>query len=152
MAGLQEPTVSHSDVRPLRSRSLSERELLLFLASCLSLDHSGVAIDLLRRRIRANAAFWPQVIAFTNHELLAPTLWVALHEKAVTGDLPEEPAARLRRAHAVNRVRNDRFRSELATVIRCLNEVGIAPVLMKGGGRSLHQPLFRSGGTYPAGP
>ena len=46
--------------------------------------------------------------------------------------MPDEPAARLRRAHAVNRVRNDRIRNELEAVIRCLNRADIEPVLLKG--------------------
>lgn len=75
---------------------------------------------------------WPELIAFANHELLAPALWVALRDKELVSELSDGTAEYLRRVHAVNRVRNDRIRTELKEVIRALNEDGIEPVLLKG--------------------
>ena len=115
-----------------RARTLSERELLLAAVLCFDLDDSPVAIERLKRQIRSRAAIWPQLVDFANKELLAPTLWAALARKGVTGEVPTDSAGRLHRAHALNCIRNERIRSELAEVLRCLNAVGIVPVLLKG--------------------
>ena len=115
-----------------RSRTLSERDLLLLVARCVSLDHSAAAVESLRRRMRRGPAYWSQVVDFANRELLAPALWVALSGKGLSGDLPPEAADRLRRAHLLNRVRHERTRDELLSILRALNAVGIVPVLLKG--------------------
>jgi Uncharacterised nucleotidyltransferase len=114
------------------ARALSERELLLFVASCFGSDRSGPRIERLKRQMHSKAAHWPQIVDFTNHELLAPTLWAALSEQSLTSDVPADCAGRLRRAHALNGIRNERIRSELEAILRALNAVGIVPVLLKG--------------------
>jgi len=86
----------------------------------------------LRQALRSADVSCSQLIAFASHELLAPALWVALRDKELVSELPRASAEFLRRAHAVNRVRNDRMTSELEEVIRHLNQDGIEPVLLKG--------------------
>lgn len=82
--------------------------------------------------MQSDEVSWPELISFANHELLAPALWVALRDKELVSELSDGTAEYLRRVHAVNRVRNDRIRTELKEVIRALNEDGIEPVLLKG--------------------
>ncbi len=113
-------------------REPSDRDLLLFLALCLSFDRSPSGIARLRRRLGSRRSTWPALIEFANRELLAPTVWVALRDKELTDELPAACADYLRRAHAVNRVRNDRIRGELEAAIAALNRAGIRPVLLKG--------------------
>lgn len=115
-----------------RARTLSERELLLFVVSCFRIDDSAAAIERLKRQIRSSAALWPQIVDFANRELLAPALWAALTQKTATAEVPAESAGRLHRAHALNGIRNERFRGELDGILRCLNAVGIVPGLLKG--------------------
>jgi len=115
-----------------RARASSERELLLSVASCFGLDDSAAAIERLRRQITSSAALWPEIVDFANKELLAPALWAALVQKAATTEVPAESAGRLHRAHALNGIRNERIRGELDGILRCLNAVGIVPVLLKG--------------------
>lgn len=110
----------------------SDRDLLLLLARYLSFDLSPAGIAQLRRRVRSRRSTWPALIEFANHELLAPTLWVALRDKELADELPPPSAAHLRRAHAVNRVRNERIRGELEASIGALNRAGVRPVLLKG--------------------
>ena len=110
----------------------SERELLLFVASCFCSNCSDAKLEQIKRQMRSNAARWPQIVDFTNHELLAPTLWAALSEKSLTSEVPASSAGRLRRAHALNGIRNERIRAELEAILRVLNAVGIVPVLLKG--------------------
>jgi len=109
---------------------VNARDQLLFLAGCLDFAPSDAA---LRSRLSTPGLPWPEILAFTNKELLAPTLWVRLQEKGLTGELPPEVAATLRRSHAINSARNQRIRSELLEAIGGLNAVGIEPVVLKGG-------------------
>ena len=110
----------------------SERELLLFVARCFRSDCSGESSDHIRERMLSSAVRWPQIVDFVNRELLAPTLWAALSEKSLSSAVPASSAARLRRAHALNGIRNERIRAELEAILRALNAVGIVPVLLKG--------------------
>lgn len=113
-------------------RALTERELLLFVATCFELDDDASSLDRLRTLMRASATVWPQVVDFVNRELLAPTLWSALTARDLTADVPPGSAGRLQRAHALNGIRSERIRDELAAILRCLNDAGIVPVLLKG--------------------
>lgn len=110
----------------------SERELLLFAADCFRSDSPDKTTEQIKRKMLANASRWPQIVDFANHELLAPTLWAALSEKSLTAAVPASSAGRLRRAHALNGIRNERIRAELEAILRALNAVGIVPVLLKG--------------------
>lgn len=108
---------------------MNARDRLLFLANCLDFAPSDAE---LRSRLAAPELPWPELLAFANKELLAPTLWVRLQEKGLTGELPPEVAATLRRSHAINSARNLRIRNELLEAIRGLNAAGIEPVVLKG--------------------
>lgn len=110
----------------------SGRDRLLTLAHLLSVDQTPAQITALRRSMQADEPCWPELVALANRELLAPALWVALCDKGLTGELPAANADYLRRARAVNAVRNTRMASELDGVIRVLNDAGIEPVLLKG--------------------
>lgn len=116
----------------LLSKIASERDLLLILAQLLSSDRSASAVAPLRQSIRLGDVPWRELLVLASHELLAPCLWVALRDKELVNDLPRSSAEYLRRAHAVNRVRNERIKSQLEEVIRHLNEADIEPVLLKG--------------------
>jgi len=109
---------------------VNARDHLLFLACCLDFAPSDAE---LRSRLATPGLPWPDLLGFTNRELLAPTLWVRLKEKGLTGELPPKVAATLRRSHAINCARNMRIRSELLEAIRELNAAGIEPVVLKGG-------------------
>jgi hypothetical protein len=114
------------------SKVASDRDLHLTLAQLLSSDRSASAVALLRKSIRSREVPWPDLLALASHELLAPCLWITLRDKELVNELPKSSAEYLRRAHAVNRVRNDRIKSELEEVIRRLNAADIEPVLLKG--------------------
>jgi hypothetical protein len=105
---------------------------LLCLASCLGYDDAAATNAELRRLLSAPGFPWDQIVALANHELLAPTLWVRLRDRGLVDTLPPEVVHYLRRAHAVNTVRNDRLRAELLAVLRALAGRGIEPVLLKG--------------------
>ena len=108
---------------------MNARDRLLFLACCLDFAPSDAE---LRSRLATPDLPWPELLAFANSELLAPTLWVRLHEKGLTNELPPGVAATLRRSHAINFARNLRIRSELLEAIEGLNAAGIEPVVLKG--------------------
>lgn len=110
----------------------SEHDLLLSLSAVLRVDQSAAQVAALRQEMRAGGWCWPQLIAFASRELLAPALWVALCDQGLQGDPPAASADYLRRAHAVNAVRNTRIACELEGIIRTLNAVDIEPVLLKG--------------------
>lgn len=82
--------------------------------------------------MQSEPLLWAELVAFANHELLTPALWVALCDKELASELPDGTARYLRRTHAVNRVRNERLWTELKAIIAALNEKGIEPVLLKG--------------------
>lgn len=109
----------------------SHRERVQFLAACLDFAPSPAGSATLRRQF-ARSVPWREVLDLANCELLAPTLWVRLREKALSEALPPEIAAYLRRSHMVNVVRNDRIRTQLADSIRTLNARDVEPVLLKG--------------------
>ena len=102
------------------------------LAACLGWDELDGANRNLRRQLGAVGPAWPEILDLANRELLAPTLWSRLRGKGFASELPAEAGAYLRRCHAVNTVRNDRIKEQLAGAIRALNGRGIEPVLLKG--------------------
>lgn len=122
----------HVQIEAQPACAWSERELLLFVAKCFRSECSEGRAEQIKRQMLSIAARWPQIVDFANHELLAPTLWAALSEKSLTSAVPASSAGRLRRAHALNGIRNERIRAELEAILRALNAVGIVPVLLKG--------------------
>ena len=131
------PNLAHAD--PLQNASgpnktrlepasaRSERDLLLFAASCFRGDDPRA-----RPGRFADAEYWPQVVDFANRELLAPALWSALLQQRRASSVPAAQADRLRHAHAINGIRNERIRAELESILRALNAACIVPVLLKG--------------------
>jgi hypothetical protein len=104
----------------------------MFLAGCLGFDESAGLTARLRDLAGAPDFPWREIVAFANHELLAPTLWVRLRDRGLVDVLPREIANYLHRVHAVNTVRNDRLRAELFEILGALEARSIEPVLLKG--------------------
>lgn len=88
--------------------------------------------DALRAEIRAGQPPWEAVVSLpANNHLLTPALWVALNNKGLADDLPEDLYHYLQELHQLS-VERDRH-LHLLEAVRQLNTAGIVPVLLKGG-------------------
>jgi hypothetical protein len=121
-------------VEPRLSERSDVRSHLLLLAACLDFAAAGPEVrSSLEPLTQRGDAGWRPFLAFANHELLAPTLWVRLRDKGLLDAIPASAAAFLRRSHAINTVRNERIRGELLEAARAMNAAGVEPVVLKGG-------------------
>ena len=88
--------------------------------------------DTLRAEIRAGQPPWEAVVSLANNHLLTPALWVALNDKGLADDLPEDLHHYLQELHQLSVERNRHLRLQLLEAVRQLNTAGIVPVLLKG--------------------
>jgi hypothetical protein len=125
-------SVGQAEARAGQAVLQSHRERLRLLAACL--DWSTFEKDAFAPKYGLDIAGlpWREISTLANQELLAPTLWARLRAKDLAEALPFEVAAYLRRAHAVNTVRNERIKAQLVDAIQALNALHIEPVLLKG--------------------
>jgi hypothetical protein len=101
---------------------------LLFL--CLSVD--GQNNDDLPRRLTAPDANWPQLLRIAGNHLVTPTLACALQRRQILDQQDTEVRDYLEGIQSLNLIRNEALRSELLSIARELNDIGITPVLIKG--------------------
>jgi len=88
--------------------------------------------DSLHVEIHAGQLPWEAVVSLANNHLLTPALWVALQNKDLAGELPEDLRNYLQELHGMSLERNRHLRVQLLEAVRQLNAVGIVPVLLKG--------------------
>src|SRR3954466_1718578 len=125
-------SVGQAEARAGQAVLQSHRERLRLLAACL--DWSTFEKDAFAPKYGLDIAGlpWREISTLANQELLAPTLWARLRAKDLAEALPLEVGAYLRRAHAVNTVRNEHIKAQLLNAIQALNALNIEPVLLKG--------------------
>lgn len=93
---------------------------------------SEASNDSLRTEITTGQPPWEMVVSLANDHLLTPALWVALNNRSLTNDLPEELTQYLHELHRLSCERNRQLRLQLLEATRQLNTAGITPVLLKG--------------------
>lgn len=103
-----------------------------FIIRCLSADKSPKQQTILRSAISSGKVDWAGVLSIANEQLISPTLWTELQARGLAGDLPADVRDYLHEIHRLNRVRNERLRLQTIEIVKALNGVGIAPVLLKG--------------------
>lgn len=105
---------------------------LEFVTRALRNDGQTKAVNTLRAEIRTAQPPWEAVVSLANKHLLTPALWVALSDKGLASELPEDLRDYLRELHQLSRERNRHLRIQLLEAARQLNSVGIVPILLKG--------------------
>lgn len=78
-------------------------------------------------------AYWQDVIARARGEFVLPAFAAAIKDLNLHHTLELQVRGFLAIAHAANVQRNGRLREQLTAVVDLLNQVGIEPVLLKGG-------------------
>ena len=100
------------------------------LCLCLSVDEQNN--DDLLRRLTAPEMNWPQLLHIAGNHLVTPTLAYALQRRQILDQLDPEVRDYLEGIQSLNLIRNETLRSELLSIARELNNIGITPVLIKG--------------------
>lgn len=128
-------TVDHDDVTrtdtrpwwPDPSRVVALWALCTLLRRVLhqSLGASGVP--------KLNAATWSEVAALAQEHLLEGTLFAAIQSLPTHAVPQAELVAYLSNAHRANLFKNVRMKHDLLALLAGFNEVGIEPVIVKGG-------------------
>jgi hypothetical protein len=74
---------------------------------------------------------WSELVAIAEELVLTPALWPALRKLDV--EPPKAELELLQQRHLWNAARNIRFRHGLTEAVGALNQVGVVPLLLKGG-------------------
>ncbi len=104
---------------------------LRFITRCLN-NKNPVQASSLLDEIQSGDVPWESVAYLANNHLLTPALWVALQNKNLTSELPEDFREYLNELHHLSKQRNDKLRGQLLETIGYLNTLNITPILLKG--------------------
>jgi hypothetical protein len=105
---------------------------LKFISHCLTDNAEAEAVRRLRTEIHAGCLSWESVVGIANEHLLTPALWVALNNKGLAEEIPEDLGNYLRELHHLSKERNQHLQTQLLEAVKQLNSIGIVPVLLKG--------------------
>jgi hypothetical protein len=75
---------------------------------------------------------WDKLLEAANRALLTPALCVALSHQVLCAAVPDGVASYLAELMRLNRIRNQRLRTQLTEIVAALNQRGITPLLLKG--------------------
>ena len=117
-----------------------------FVTRTLRDDRQTNTSNTLRAEIISGRPPWESVVSLANNHLLTPALWVALNEKGLADDLPEDLYHYLQELHQLSCERNRHLRLQLLEAVRQLNTAGIVPVLLKGA-KHLVTAIYRDPGV-----
>lgn len=73
---------------------------------------------------------WAAIFETADHGLVLPRLATSLSSKAA--DCPSHVIDYLDAVLTMSRMRNERMRAQLVTLIKCLNDAGVTPIVIKG--------------------
>jgi hypothetical protein len=104
---------------------------LRFLTHCLA-NKNLIQTSSLQSEIKSGDVPWESLAYLANNHLLTPALWVALQNKNLTSELPEDFRGYLHELHRLSKERNEKLRGQLLETIGHLNTLNITPVLLKG--------------------
>ena len=117
-----------------------DKDGLLLLGRCLSIDASSGVVEALRQELAAAGRDWRPFIKLANRHKITPALWSSLCRKECERVLPEDLQRYLAEISQRNARRNALLRQQASEAIVALNRDSIQPIILKGG---LH--LFGSG-------
>jgi hypothetical protein len=103
-----------------------------FLCRSLCLTAGDLLPQRLRQQVLADEVDWPQVVELASQHLVCPALHRAFLCKRVEKVLPEDVRDYFSTIHTVNKARNRRLQAHAVEVVRALNGIGVAPMLLKG--------------------
>jgi hypothetical protein len=105
---------------------------LFFISRCLANDTRPESVAALRTEMHSTRLSWEAVVSLANGQLITPALWVALKNKGLTAELPDELRSYLGELHRLNVARNSHLRAQLLEAVQQLNNINVSPVLLKG--------------------
>lgn len=108
-------------------------EAFRFLCRCLSRSSSAADDEGQFERISLRNADWQQTLLLSNRHMVTPALYVELKNKNLIASTPSDAVDFLSHVYEANRARNTHLKKQTLGVIRCLNESGIVPLILKGG-------------------
>jgi len=107
-------------------------QALKFITRCLTYDSGPDSLSALRESIRSGRLCWEEVVSLANNQLLTPALWIALQNRGLDEELPEDLREYLLELHGLNKERNAHLRTQLLEAVHKLNDIDVTPVLLKG--------------------
>src|SRR5262245_14984638 len=120
-----------------------DKDGLLLLGRCLSIDKSSGAVEALRQELAADGRDWHPFVRLANRHKITPTLWLLLCQKGCERVLPGDLQRYLAEIFQRNGRRNALLRQQACEAIAALNRDGIQPIILKGG-LHLFDPRFDS--------
>ena len=84
------------------------------------------------RRIESNEIDWDKVVKLASDQLVLPLLYVKFRDSDLLGYLPDGLAQHLEMVYDLNLKRNQQLLVQADEIARCLREVGIKPIFIKG--------------------
>lgn len=103
-----------------------------FITECIGIRDTTDINNTLHSTVISGHLDWPTILAITNANKIAPTLWVALRKRKLVEYLPNEIRQHLFNIYLLNLLKNRDFIEQTIEVVRLLNSVGIKPILLKG--------------------
>ncbi len=97
-------------------------------------------------RVRPSLRDWTAALTLANRHWLTPAVHAALAEAGRSDDVPPEVRDYLALLHRANAERNQALRRQAVELVAALNNVEIAPMLLKGG-LTLFLPLYSQPGV-----
>ena len=80
-----------------------------------------------------DVAGWMAVVQTADADMLAPALWLALGRKGMEHLVPAQIRGLLHRRYTMNALLNERIRDEALHVAGLCEQLGVSPVILKGG-------------------
>lgn len=106
---------------------------LIFLCALLSPYSSEAEINQLTMLAAGGRVDWKALARTVNRSELAPALYLSLGRTGISTGVPEMFREYLEEVHRLNLLRNEALLGQLRHVVRLLNDIGVTPLLLKGG-------------------
>jgi hypothetical protein len=117
-----------------------------FIVDCIGVRGAPNNDERLRDAITSGCLDWRIVIDVAYTQKVTPALWVALRNRKLIENLPNQIQEYLWKVHLLNTLKNKRFKEQALEVGNRLNSIGVEPMLLKGGA-SLFVSVFDDPGT-----
>lgn len=114
--------------------------ILNFVCHALTPVRKQGDADELRKSIERKGFSWPAAIHLADRYFVSTGLWDGLKTKGLLSMLGNDVQQYLYELHQLNRKRNEHLRNQALETIRTLNDIGVKPLILKGGGQ-LFRPI-----------
>lgn len=111
---------------------MNNREAILFIGKCLTLEHYPERIEEVRKSIQSGVVEWETIVWVSTSHLIFPSIYLQFNRAGLLPELPPELVDYMEEYTDLNRERNKKIIEQAYEITALLQEQGITPVFLKG--------------------